>query len=209
MRFLDIVLLSVVAVSSLNQLAIAESSALKGRVLDSEGNPIAGVKIVVHDEDRQEETTGRSDGKGNFEVKHEPCNLLSFDVFPSHKSGFSHAHYAHVSGEVTKQFIVRLHKGFEVTGRILAEGEGIKGLEIKIIGKDDGNGTSHSIHGGGVTKTKNGGEYAFHLTPGKKILQIKNDVYSNLSPIYQHEITITGDVRLPDMTLPLLKHDSK
>lgn len=184
----------------------AESTFLKGKVLDAEGKPVGGAKIIVHDEDKAEDSSGKSDGKGNFAVEHEPCNSLSFDVVPNPKSGYSRAHYAHVSGEQSKHFIVQLHKGFKVSGRILAEGGGVKGLEVKFIGKDEGVGTSHVVHGGGVATTDGDGEYELLLTPGKKLVQIKNELYSNLSPVYQHEVTITSDTKLPDMTLPLLKN---
>lgn len=205
MRLLDIAIMTLIAATCLHQPVLAEPAVLKGKVLDSEGRPVGGAKIIVQNEDNMQESSGKSDGKGDFEVEHQACNTLSFVVLPSKKSGFSNAHYAHVSGEHSKHFIVRLHKGFHVSGRILAEGQGIKGLEVHVLGQDEGKGSSHTIHGGGAARTKGNGEYELLLTPGKKIIQIKNDVYSNLAPVYQHEFTITGDTKLPDMTLPLLK----
>ncbi len=178
---------------------------LKGKVVDAEGHPVGGAKIVIHDEDTRHDTSGRADGEGDFEIKHDPCTTMSFDVIPSEKSGLTVSHYANVAGESTKHFIVQLHKGFKVTGRVLAGNQGIKGLDIIIIGQDEANGKKGTVHGGGSTKTKAKGEYALVLTPGKKTVQIKNELYANLSPLYQHEFTITGDTRLPDMTLPLLK----
>lgn len=184
--------------------AESESAFLKGKVLDQEGHPVGGARIVLHNEDTREESSGRSNGKGEFEVEHQKCSTISFDVFPGKKSGLSSAHYAHVSGELSKHMIVQLHKGFKVTGRILSEGQGVKGLEVRAIGQEDGKGGA-TVHGGGHAKTRADGEYEFWLTPGKKIVQIKNGIYSNLAPVYQHEFTISGDTRLPDMTLPLLK----
>ncbi len=183
----------------------AEEILLKGKVTDAEGHPVGGAKIVIHNEDKNLDTTGKSDGEGNFEIEHDKCSTLSFDVFPSGKSGLTTSHYSHVAGESTKHFIVQLHRGFRVSGRVLAGGQGIKGLEINVIGQDDANSSRGTVHGGGNTKTKAKGEYLLMLTPGKKTVQIKNELYSNLSPVYQHEFTITGDTRLPDMTLPLLK----
>ena len=174
---------------------------LKGKVVDIDGKPVGGAKIMVHNLDTHEELDGRSNGKGYFEIDHPKCTALSFDVFPPTKSELSSAHYSRVSGELSKHIIVQLHKGFRVTGRVLAEGQGIKGLEIKVVGTDAG--AHATVHGGGITRTKGNGEYSFILTPGKKIFEIKNDVYSNLAPVYQHEFTITGDTRLPDMNLPL------
>ncbi len=187
---------------------VEENTFLKGRVLSSEGRPVGGARIIILDEDTQQEVSGRSDRRGNFEIKHPKCSTLSFDVLPSGKSGLTHAHYSHVSGELSKHFIVKLHKGFLVSGRVLAEGKGVKGLKIRVIGQNDDGGKHHAanatVHGGGKALSKADGEFSLLLTPGKKILQIKNDVYSNLSPVYQHEFTVTGDTQLPDMTLPLI-----
>ncbi|MBX9688290.1 MAG: carboxypeptidase-like regulatory domain-containing protein [Candidatus Obscuribacterales bacterium] len=205
-RVLDSVLPAILLAISFAQFTPAqekESTLLKGKVLDSAGKPISGAKIIIHNEDSHQELSGRSDGDGDFEIEHAPCSSLSFDVIPSKKSGFTSAHYAHVGGESSKHFIVQLHKGFQVSGRVLAEGQGIKGLEIHAFGHEPG--THSTVHGGGKTKSNNNGEFTLFLTPGKKTIQIKNDIYSNLSPVYQHEFTITGDTRLPDMTLPLQK----
>lgn len=205
MRRLDIKTLLSFSVLLLSATgAHAEDVLLKGKVINAEGQGISGVKIILKDEDHDNEMSCKSDAKGNFEIEHEQCSTLSVAVKPSPRSGYTAAHYSHVAGDMHKTFIVKLQKGYNVSGRILAEGQGIKGLEVKAISQDDGKSRS-TIHGGGITHSKGNGEYSFLLTPGKKIIQIKNDLYSNLSPLYQHEFTITGDTRLPDMTLPLLK----
>lgn len=182
----------------------ADSALLRGKVLNSEGNPVAGAKIVMHDEDSGKTLNGHSDRKGNFEIDHPLCSTLFFEVLPPEKSGLASAYYSHVTGESSQHFIVKLHRGFHISGRILAEGEGVKGLEIIVKGRE-GEGSGNTIHGGGRTVSRADGEYSLFLTPGKKVLQIKNDVFSNLSPVYQHEFTVTGDMQLPDMSLPLLK----
>jgi len=208
MRHLKRLLLAITVLSCANSDAALsqeqeETTKLQGKIVNSEGRPIGGARIVVHDDDSRTVINGRSDGDGDFEIKHEPCTSLTFDVFPPEKTGLATAHYAQVAGDITKHFIVQLHKGFRVTGRVLAEGQGLRGLEITALGHE-GEGHSATIHGGGDTHTKYNGEFTLILTPGKKILQIKNEMYSNLSPVYQHEFTITGDVRLRDMTLPLV-----
>lgn len=195
--------LALLAGIQIGVFAEEEKVFLKGKVHDSDGSPVGGAKIVIHNEDREESINGRSNGKGVFQIEHPRCSTLSFDVIPSAKSGLSSAHYSHVSGELSKYFNVLLHRGFRVTGRVMAEGQGVKGLEIKVFGQDSESGAT--VHGGGIAHTKGNGEYSFLLTPGKKTFQIKNDIYANLSPLYQHEFTITGDIRLPDMTLPLVK----
>lgn len=190
-------------------LSIAQDAPtlLKGKIIDSDGNPVAGAKIVLHDEERDEKKSGKTNSKGEFAIEHQACSFVSFDAMPPKKSGLTSAHYSHVSGEVSKHVIVRLHKGFLVSGRILSEGRGVKGLEVKAIATEKGkHGNDSTIHGGGKSVTDSEGNYTLTLTPGKKTIQIKNELYSNLSPLYQHEFTITGDSKLPDMTLPLVKN---
>lgn len=192
----------VLFIGSGTAVSAQEATRLKGKVIDVEGHPLAGVRIVIHNGDKNEEVSGRSNGKGNFSLEHSPSSSLSFDVYPPEKLGLTAAHYSNVSGEFSKHFIVKLHKGFRVTGRVLAEGQGVKNLQVRAFGQD---GADATVHGGGLTSTRGNGEFVLLLTPGKKTIQIRNDVYSNLSPLYQHEFTVTSDMCLPDMTLPLLK----
>ncbi len=201
--FLAITVLSYASVGAGLSQEQEEATKLQGKIVNSEGRPVAGARIILHDDESRAVVNGRSDADGDFEISHEPCSTMSFDVFPPEKTGLATAHYAQVAGDITKHFIVQLHKGFRVTGRVLAEGQGLRGLEITATG-NEGEGHSATIHGGGATRTRNNGEFTLILTPGKKIFQIKNELYSNLSPVYQHEFTITTDVHLPDMKLPLV-----
>jgi hypothetical protein len=203
MRLLATFLLTMAGVASVQTCFAEDTALLEGKVVNAEGKPVGGARIVVYNEDTRSEKSGRSDRRGDFEIAHPLCSALSFDVFPPEKCALASAHYAHVSGEMTKHFIVKLASGFHVTGRVLAEGQGVKGLEIKVFPQSSQG--SDTVHGGGSARTKAEGEYSLYLTPGQKTIQIKNDLYSNLSPLYQHEFKITQDTRLPDMTLPLLK----
>lgn len=169
--------------------------------MDKHGKPVNGAKIVVHDEDHDEYHSGKSNVKGEFEVEHMPCKNMAFDVLPPEKLALSPAHYGHVTGELSKHFIVQLHQGFRVTGRILSGGQGLKGIDIKFNAHESA-GHSDTIHGGGYTTTKGDGSFSLLLTPGKKVMEIRNDRYAKLSPIYQHEVTITGETTLPEMSLP-------
>lgn len=180
-----------------------ESSSLflKGKVLDSQGHSVAGAKVVVHDEDHNDYKIGKSNAQGEFEVEHQQCNHLSFDVLPPPKLELSPAHYANVTGELSKHFIVQLKHGFKVSGRILSAGKGLKGIDIKFNAHEQ-SGKAGIIHGGGFTTTKGDGSFALLLTPGKKVIEIRNDRYPKLSPLYQHEVTITGDTILPEISLP-------
>lgn len=178
-----------------------ESHFLKGKVMDPKGHPVNGAKIVVHDEDHDEYHTGKSNDKGEFEVEHTPCKALAFDVLPPVKLALSPAHYGNVKGELSKHFIVQLHQGFKVSGRITSEGQALKGIDIKFNAHESA-GRSDTIHGGGYTTTKGDGTFSLLLAPGKKVIEIRNDRYPKLSPLYQHEVTISGETALPEISLP-------
>lgn len=180
-----------------------DSALLKGKVTDPSGRGVNGAKIVVHDEEHNEYKSGRSDSNGEFEVEHTLCNNLSFEVTPPPKLGLAPAHYQHVTGGLSKHFIVKLHPGFKISGRITAAGRGLKGLPIRFVGLEAG--STSTVHGGASTVSRADGRFSVLLTPGKKRLEISNDEYSDLAPIYHHEITITGDTVIPDMILPVQK----
>ena len=182
-----------------------ESHFLKGKVMDNHGKPVNGAKIVVHDEDHDEYHSGKSNANGEFEVEHTPCHNLAFDVLPPVKLALSPAHYGQVKGELSKHFIVQLRQGFKVSGRILSGGQPLKGIDIKFNAHDQ-SARSDTIHGGGYTSTKGDGTFSLLLAPGKKIMEIRNDRYKDLSPLYQHEANITGETTLPEISLPPRKN---
>lgn len=178
---------------------------LKGRVLNQEQRPVSGAKIVILDEESGEQMKGESDGKGRFAVKHAACHNFSFSVVPPANSGLSRANFQHVSGEAGKHFIVQLHRGFAVSGRVVADGAGLKGLLVKVSANDQTMTNSEAAHGGGSCRTGKNGEYQMVLTPGQKIIEIKNDRYTNLSATIQQQLAVSGDTRIPDIVLPGVK----
>ncbi|MBY0549927.1 MAG: hypothetical protein K2W95_21820 [Candidatus Obscuribacterales bacterium] len=175
---------------------------LKGRVLSPEHHPVSGAKIFVHDEETGDDVKGSSDGKGHFAIKHAECNFFSFVVVPPPESGLSRAHFEHVSGEAGKHFIVQLRRGFVVTGRITSGGVGIKGLHVRFSANDDGMTNAEVVHGGGITTTGRNGEFELTLTPGQKIIEIRNDRYRDIAAITTQQVTVSGDTKLPDFVLP-------
>lgn len=175
---------------------------LKGKVLNPEHGPVSGAKILVHDEETGDDIKGASDGKGHFAIKHAECNYFSFVVLPPDGSGLSRAHFEHVSGEAGKHFIVQLRRGFVVSGRITSGGVGIKGLHLKVSANDAGMTNAEVVHGGGTTTTGKNGEFQLTLTPGQKIIEICNNRYRDIAASTKQQVTVSGDVQLPDFVLP-------
>lgn len=186
---------------SATSLAAEESLMLKGKIINPDGQPVTGVKIVIHDEESGEEIKGDSDGKGKFAIKHAPCSYFSFDVIPPANSSLSRAHFQHMSGEAGKHIIVQLHRGFSVKGRVTAHGVGLKGLLVKVSPNDTSMSNVEVVHGGGTTRTGRNGEYQLILTPGNKLIEIKNDRYSDVPATARQSIAVSGDISLPDIEL--------
>jgi hypothetical protein len=206
MNFPILVIFTLIALFALPQTCTAEEQMmLKGKVLSPEHHPVAGAKIFIHDEENGAEIKGSSDGKGKFSIKHAACSFFSFDVIPPSNASLSRAHFQHVSGEAGKHFIVQLHKGFAVTGRVVAGGVGIKGLLVKAAPNDTSMSNVEVVHGGGATRTGRNGEFQLVLTPGQKIIEISNDRYSDLATAARHPVAISGDTRVPDINLPVVR----
>lgn len=196
-------LLIVLAASCLPAFCNAgeEQSFLKGRIFDQQNNPVSKAKIIIEDDRNLEKYSGLSDGEGYFKVKYDACDSLSFCVVPPPKSSLCRAEFRHVNGETAKHFIVRLHRGFKVSGRITYKGSGLKDLDIDFYGSEKDSVTDN-VHGGGHTTTHTNGEFALLLTPGKKTIQITNNVYSNVPASFKQSYVITRDCRLAEIAIP-------
>lgn len=176
---------------------------LKGKILDEQGNPVPKSKIVLHLEDDGSSYHGQSDGKGNFKLEFPKCHFISFEVNPPKKSGLARARFQHLSGEATKHFMVRLHHGFLVQGRVIGHNAGLKGVKVHVTDPHD-----KDVHASGTAITGGGGQFSMRLTPGNKLFEIVNDRFSDLSGSTQQHVTITGDTSLPDLVVPPLKHSN-
>lgn len=172
---------------------------LKGRILDEHDHPVPKARIVMHVEDDGTTYSGQSDGKGNFKIEFPSCHFISFDVNPPKKSGLARARFQHLSGDATKHFMVRLHHGFEVRGRVIAGNSALKGLTIHV---SDPHG--RDVHAGGTATTGGGGEFTLMLTPGEKVLEVVNHKFSDLPGSIHQRISISADTTLPDIVIPPL-----
>lgn len=180
--------------------ASAAETALKGQIVDQDKRPVKGAQIHIYSDDGAG-SSGNSDGKGNFKVRHPECRNLSFAVMPSVASGLCAAFYDRVSGEISKHVFVQLRRGFLVQGRVQAQGKGLKGLRLRFRAKDENKSRDEAIHGGGLTYTGRDGRFSIVLSPGHKIVEINNGRYPELEGLVHKEILVSGDARLSDLSL--------
>ncbi len=106
----------------------------------------------------------------------------------------------YVPGNRTRQFSIHLQRGFAVQGRISHDGKGLRGLflQARAIGERT---EGDAVHGGGSTVTGGNGTFRLILTPGHKMLQVKNSRYPQLAAQLEVPIDITADT--PDWQIEL------
>jgi hypothetical protein len=120
---------------------------------------------------------------------------------PPDNSELTEALLSNMSVVESKHFIVRLKRGFLVSGRIVdREGKGLKGIKVKVepqvagIAEDD-------VHGCGEAVTTRGGFFKLALTPGKKMFEMSNFIYPELVGSANKNIVVIGDEKLADIIL--------
>ncbi len=109
--------------------AQADSHTIHGRVIDEQGNPISGVKIIVN-----ENATTFSDGKGNFNVN--VVNKVSqVEATKSGYNGDSGQKMWWIESGDSDFIFVRLHKTPSFHGKITDEnGAALPKLSVKLSG---------------------------------------------------------------------------
>ena len=175
-----------------------------GSVRDEGGHPLPKIRVCLRNAASGEEHCQKTDKQGRFALVNDFPDSCSLEVTPVIKSGLSRALIEKVPGKETRQFVVQLKHGFNISGRIVYEGRGVKGMIVKVVPADAAGETDSLVHGGAMTTTTGDGSFHVVLTPGQKYLVVINDRYSGLVPEFKQKVDITGDTRVPDITLPLV-----
>lgn len=178
-----------------------ELPSIAGRVFDSSHKAAAGCFVKVLDEQGDLLRSDRTGVDGSFQIAHKLCAKCMLQVVPGEGTGLASVLLDNLPGEKNRNFIVELHRGFEVSGRVLSDGKGLKGLVVKVVPEPVG--THGDIHGGGLTLTGKDGRFLMTLTPGLKKLQVCNNRYGNLVSRYEIEINIESPLALSDIALPM------
>jgi len=174
-----------------------------GTVRDEGGHPLPKIHVCLRSDASGEEHSIKTDKQGRFALINNFQGDCSLEVTPFTKSGLSRALIERVPGKQTRQFVVQLKHGFNISGRVVYKGRGIKGMVVKIVPADAGNDTDSSVHGGALTTTAGDGTFRVVLTPGEKMLVVVNERYGGLVPELKQKVDITGDTRIADISLPL------
>jgi len=143
------------------ELVLSEAEILTGRVIDDQGNPVAGAKFDPSD---NESSSAHTNANGDFEVRGvEPGRLL----FCVTKKGFN-SYHGRVSVPPEKELVITLKPALFVTGEVFAENTEvfenfyIIASKLAIAGQNPGTG-GHNVRGPS-------GHFEMELKPGTYVL---------------------------------------
>jgi len=168
-----------------------EKFKISGRVVDKNGQPVSGCNVQLWEPSGAVSMSCKNHNDGEFEFKHPKSDKLTLEVLPPVSLGFAQAIVRNLPGEEDRKMIVKLHRGFLVSGRVTYKRKGLKGILLKVEPLDQGlDGKAH-LHGVGGGTTEKNGVFSMILTPGKKQLTVINELY----PKFPHSVTREFDVR--------------
>lgn len=206
-QFLRLIL-ALVCITTSGECASADdpppTAVISGRVTDFNRHPVAQAQARILDEKGEVLESVATDATGSFALEHKYCLSCNLEVVPADKTGLASALVENIPGNVTRTFLLSLQQGFRVVGRIVGEGKGLKGLEVRAVAQASDQ-TAQRVHAGGFTKTARDGRFEMSLTPGAKRLSVFNTRYTNLVSKYEEDFVVTKDDNLPDIKLPLAR----
>lgn len=172
---------------------------LSGRIVEGNGRGLAGVSVLLWDEEGDLSLSSRTDNEGEFSFEHKPCGPLTLEVLPPLKAGYASVLLESLPGKVSRKLIVKLRPGFVVSGRVEHQGKGLKGVIVRVSpGTKEG---PDSAHGGGAATTAKDGSFSLILTAGQKKLTILNTRYQALTRSIEKEFVVHGEEQLGDFSL--------
>jgi hypothetical protein len=177
------------------------TATISGLVTDFNRHPVTAAQARILDEKGEILQSVETNAKGAFQLRHKYCISCNLEVVPDEKTGLASALVENIPGNVTRTFLLCLQQGFRVGGRVVSDGRGLKGLEVRVIAQESDQ-DSRRVHAGGFAKTGRDGTFQMSLTPGAKKLSIFNTKYTNLVSKYEQEFIVTADDELPDIKLP-------
>jgi hypothetical protein len=183
-------------------VCLAEGEAditIAGRISDHAKHPVSDAQVRLLDEQGNLIKMASCYSDGSFSLVHKSCGKCALEVIPDERTGLATALIDNVSGDKNRNFVVELHRGFSVSGRVTSEGKALKGLGVKVSAVDAGD---EHVQGGGFAKTAREGRFRITLTPGAKQLVVLNQRYPDMAANLSIQFTVTADTELPDIVLP-------
>lgn len=175
---------------------------MSGQVRDYNNKVVEGIKVALWNTDNSVSLTTKTDAKGKFSFTHEKCGPLFIEVFAPKESNMASALVDDVPGDEARSVIITLKKGYPVTGRVLCDGKGLKGIVVKAYSKDHHRDQKARIYGGGAVETERGGRFSLTLTPGDKKIVLLNKKYDKVAKSANISTKIISETDLGDLEMP-------
>jgi hypothetical protein len=175
---------------------------LIGRVTDANLKPLGSVQLKVTSPDSKLKISTDTKDDGSFQIAHDPCKICALEAFPPKGSNLAPARLDNLPGDTTRRLVIELKEGFEISGRILGNGKGLKGLAISIVPANDQSSKPSSIHGSASATTDKAGSFSMLVTPGAKKVTIANDRYPRFTKSFSTQIDVTAGGGIADISLP-------
>lgn len=173
-----------------------EKFKISGRVVDKNGQPVSGCNVQLWEPSGAISMSCKNHNDGEFEFKHAKSDKLTLEVLPPASLGFAQAIVRNLPGEEDRKMIVKLHRGYLVSGRVTYKKKGLKGILLKVEPLDQGlDGKAH-LHGVGGGTTEKNGVFSMILTPGKKQLTVINEIYPRFPRTVSREFEVREDLHL-------------
>lgn len=182
--------------------AHAIQKVISGQVRGDKNEILRGVKVDLWTTDGSVSMSTRTDSKGKFSFTHEKCDTCFLEVFAPKKSNLASALVDDIPGDEGRSVIVTLKKGYPVTGRVISEGKGLKGVIVKAYSSAHDRNRKERVYGGGATITDRSGNFQITLTPGDKRIVLLNNKFDKLSKSTSFNAKVIVETDLGEIELP-------
>lgn len=184
------------------QSAHALDKVISGQVRDDKNKLIQSVKVELWTKDGSVAMVTRTDANGKFSFTHQPCEQCFLEVAAPKRSGLASALVDGIPGDEGRSVIVTLKRGFPVTGRVISEGKGLKGIIVKAYSANHERDLKARTYGGGACESGRGGYFSMTLTFGDKRIVLLNNKYKALAKHTEIDAKVITDTDLGDVEIP-------
>lgn len=201
-------IIALIVLSPVNgSLAQNANPTVRGTVTDEDLKPVNRAQVQLISQDGATHCQGVTGIDGRFVLMHKPSDSCCLEVCPPKGSSLASAWIEPISGEESRRIVVELKHGFEIHGRVVHAGGGLKGLTVAISPIDKDSKTEKLVHGQGRSLTNKNGQFEMILTPGMKCLTISNERYPELVSSLSCKLVVKDDGIIPDIELPNRQQD--
>jgi hypothetical protein len=173
---------------------------ISGTVSTTGKKPMSGVPVLLLDENGVQLSNGATNGGGRFSFKHTLCHRCTLEIRPDQHTHYACALIENIPGDANRNFLLFLQRGFNISGRVIGNGKGLKGLALKATSLDT-NAEGTKVHDGGIARTGRDGTFSMILTPGHKKIEVRNDKLPEFARAAEANVDVTGDAQVADIVL--------